>query len=84
MIQELLHSIQAIFRLDNASKSKKISCYHCGDKSAPERTVYVQFNGVIHPVCCNGCAAILKTVDELGLQEEYFAHKIQITDPDEP
>jgi hypothetical protein len=83
MLRELLHSIRSVLKLNHSPKIQKITCYHCGDKSTPKRTVYVQFNGSVHPVCCNGCAAILKTVEELNLQEEYLAHKIQISDSHE-
>lgn len=83
MIQDLLYAIRKLFKSNQAAKDQKISCYHCGEKSTPKRTIYVQFNGSVHPVCCNGCAAILKTVEELGMHEEYLAHKIQISDSHE-
>jgi hypothetical protein len=76
MYQKLLKAIQTLFGTDHLSGAK-ISCYHCGEKSTPSRTVYVQFEGDNRAVCCNGCAAILKTVEELGMNEEYHAHKIQ-------
>jgi hypothetical protein len=83
MIQDLLYAIRKLFKSNQAAKGQKISCYHCGEKSTPKRTIYVQFNGSVHPVCCNGCAAILKTVEELGMRDEYLAHKIQISDSHE-
>jgi Putative metal-binding domain of cation transport ATPase len=76
MYPKLLRAIQALFVTDHISATK-ISCYHCGEKSTPSRTVYVQFEGGKRAVCCNGCAAILKTIEELGMNEEYHAHKIQ-------
>lgn len=63
--------------------SNKITCYHCGEKSTPSRTLYVNFQGADRSVCCNGCAAILKTVDELGMCEEYQSQKAQISYPHE-
>jgi hypothetical protein len=60
---------------DLFTPAAKITCYHCGDKSHPRRTVYIQFDNAIRPVCCNGCATILRTVEELGMREEYLAHK---------
>lgn len=77
MFQKLLNAIRSLISAHHLSDSK-ISCYHCGEKSTPSRTVYVQFEGDKRAVCCNGCAAILKTVEELGMCEEYHAHKIQI------
>lgn len=56
----------------------KISCYHCGEKSRRSQTIYVFFGGATRPVCCHGCAAILKTVEELDMHAEYHAHKINI------
>lgn len=57
---------------------EKITCYHCGEKSRKKDTVYVRFDGKIRPVCCYGCAAVLKTVEELGMHEEYQSSKIKI------
>ena len=61
-----------------AKRGSKISYYHYSEKSTPSRTVYVQFEGQQRAVCCHGCAAILKTVEELGMCDEYRAHKIQV------
>ena len=61
-----------------ASREEKITCYHCGEKSRKSLTIYIQFDGEPRPVCCHGCAAILNTVDELDMHDEYRAHKIQI------
>jgi hypothetical protein len=77
MLRNFLHAARSLLIADHASV-KKISCYHCGDKSIPSRTIYVHFDGSMRAVCCNGCAAILKTVEELGMRDEYLAHKIQI------
>ena len=55
---------------------EKIACFHCGEKSKLSLTVYVQFDGATRATCCHGCAAILKTVEELGMHDEYLAHKI--------
>lgn len=53
----------------------RVTCYHCGEKSLPSQTIYVDFENITRPVCCNGCAAILKTVEALGMCEEYHAQK---------
>lgn len=75
MLHKLLHSIRSEFK-ENHPAVKRISCYHCGEKSIPSRTLYVYFDGSNRAVCCNGCAAILQTVEELGMREEYLAHKV--------
>ena len=81
MLQKLLLAVRMLLKSSRAASNQKIGCYHCGDKSTPKRTVYVPFNGSVRPVCCNGCAAILKTIEELSMHEEYLAHKIQISEP---
>lgn len=58
------------------SSVNKIACYHCGDLSSSSRTVYVVFDGNIKPVCCRGCAAILKYTEQSGLQDAYLEHKL--------
>ena len=81
MLRKLRHSIRSLFNSDHTS-AERISCYHCGEKSTPSRTIYVLFDGSTRAVCCHGCAAILKTVEELGMREEYLAHKIPHPYPD--
>ena len=44
--------------------AEKVICYHCGEQSTPSRTLYITFEGETRAVCCSGCAAILKTVEE--------------------
>jgi len=81
MLRKLLNSVQSLFNSNHAT-AERISCYHCGEKSAPSLTIYVLFDGNIRAVCCHGCAAILNTVEELGMRDEYLAHKIQNLYPD--
>lgn len=57
---------------------EKISCFHCHDKSRKSLTVYVNFDGNIRPVCCYGCAAVLNTVEELAMHQEYYDSRIEI------
>lgn len=77
MLRKFLYSIRSLFN-ENHTSIKRISCYHCGEKSTPSRTIYVHFDSANRAVCCNGCAAILKAVDELGMREEYLAQKINL------
>lgn len=60
------------------STEARITCYHCGETSKQNLTIYVQFDNDMRPVCCHGCAAILNTIEDLGMHEEYHASKIQI------
>jgi Cu2+-exporting ATPase len=82
MLRAIIPFVRSFFKSNHSSNSK-ITCYHCGEKSLPKHTVYVQFDGEIRPVCCHGCAAILRTVDDLGMREEYLAHKTQQSRQDE-
>ena len=77
MLRKLLHSIRSLF-ISTHTSAERISCYHCGEKSTPARTVYVLFDGSTRAVCCHGCAAVLKIVEEMGMREEYLAQKIQL------
>lgn len=77
MLRDLFYTIRSLF-IESHKSVAKITCYHCGDKSIPSRTVYVHFDGSTRAVCCNGCAAILKTVEDLGMRDEYLANKIEI------
>jgi ribosomal protein S27E len=82
MFQKLFYSIQVA--LDRQGWSfKRIRCYHCGDKSFPSRTIYVLFDGGERPVCCQGCAAILRSVDKLGMHDAYLEHKAKNPFPPE-
>jgi hypothetical protein len=71
-----------ILKLTNSEE--KITCYHCAEKSRKKDTVYVSFDGEIRPVCCYGCAAVLKTVEDLGMHEEYLNSKIIPEDNSQP
>jgi Putative metal-binding domain of cation transport ATPase len=78
----LLSSIRSLLQTLTSSE-EKISCYHCAEQSRKSLTVYIHFDHQIRPVCCHGCAAILKTVEELGMHDEYHANKIHISDSDD-
>lgn len=76
MFESLHSSLSSLF--SHKDDSEKITCYHCGEKSRKKDTVYVKFEGEIRPVCCYGCAAVLKTVEELDMHEEYRNSRINI------
>ncbi len=67
--------LRSIF--DRTDNPNGIVCFHCGELSRPKDTVYVLFEGARQPVCCFGCAAVLKTVEELDMTVEYKASKAQ-------
>ncbi|MBI1889358.1 MAG: heavy metal translocating P-type ATPase metal-binding domain-containing protein [Burkholderiales bacterium] len=47
------------------------------------RAVEVEFAGERRKVCCHGCASVLKTVEQMGMQKQYFAQKAQAASQDE-
>jgi hypothetical protein len=53
----------------------QIVCFHCGERESASRAVAASFDGETRLVCCHGCAAILKTVESLGMQQQYLADK---------
>lgn len=55
--------------------AEKLECFHCGEMVKRRRAVFMQFDGASRTLCCHGCAAILKTVEELGMRDEYYAGK---------
>jgi len=77
MIKALTSSIGRIFKSLFAAE-EKISCFHCNEKSRESLTVYVNFDGKVRPVCCYGCAAVLKTVEELAMHQEYYDSRIDV------
>lgn len=34
-----------------------------------------RFNGMVQPVCCHGCLAVLRTVEQNNLVDEYMKNK---------
>ncbi|MBR7798984.1 heavy metal translocating P-type ATPase metal-binding domain-containing protein [Undibacterium sp. FT137W] len=38
----------------------------------------VNFQHVLRPVCCHGCLAVLNTIQQNGLTEEYLRSKEQV------
>lgn len=83
MIQIPLKYIRSILN-SSFNHANKITCYHCGESSSPKRTIYIDFDRNIRPVCCNGCAAILKTVKNLEMYDEYHAQKSLMRQSNEP
>lgn len=58
--------------------SEKLPCFHCGDLVKRRHAVDVQFDGAARTVCCHGCAAILKTVEQMGMVQQYREQKGQV------
>lgn len=80
----MLHWLTSLIgekRAGQASASEKLPCFHCGDLVKRRRAVQVQFDGAARIVCCHGCAAILKTVEQMGMLEQYREQKRQAAAP---
>lgn len=82
----MLHRLTSLLRgirTGRTGASEKLPCFHCGDLVGRRRAVQVQFDGALRIVCCHGCAAILKTVEQMGMLQQYRARKMQEAATDE-
>lgn len=59
--------------------SEKIDCFHCGEKMRKSNALTASFDGLMQPVCCHGCRAILRTVEQNKLVAEYMKNKASQT-----
>ncbi|WP_369123423.1 heavy metal translocating P-type ATPase metal-binding domain-containing protein [Undibacterium fentianense] len=59
-------------------KRERCLCYHCGESMRVEGALTVNFQHVLRPVCCHGCLAVLNTIQQNGLTEEYLRSKEQV------
>lgn len=53
----------------------RVACYHCNEKVSVRRVVNASFAGVMRPLCCHGCAAVLNAIEKNGLTEQYLLTK---------
>lgn len=53
----------------------KLSCFHCGEKMRERNALSVKFNGATQQVCCHGCLAVLRTIEQNHLVDEYIKNK---------
>ena len=67
--------LDAIYPARNVGE--KIDCYHCGEKMRKMKALTVKFNGLTYPVCCHGCLAVLRTVEQNGLTAQYLQAKVE-------
>ncbi|QAU34089.1 heavy metal translocating P-type ATPase metal-binding domain-containing protein [Janthinobacterium sp. 17J80-10] len=76
----MLHWLTSLVGADRAGQkagSEKLPCFHCGDLVRRRRAVHAQFDGAERLLCCHGCAAILKTVEQMGMVQQYREQKRQ-------
>ncbi|MFZ6846360.1 heavy metal translocating P-type ATPase metal-binding domain-containing protein [Undibacterium sp. RuTC16W] len=50
---------------------EKIACFHCDELMRKLQVVEVKFDGEIQLVCCHGCAAVLKAIEQANLVAQY-------------
>ncbi|MES2040805.1 MAG: heavy metal translocating P-type ATPase metal-binding domain-containing protein [Pseudomonadota bacterium] len=61
--------------------SEKTACFHCGEKMHKSNALTTSFDCRMQPVCCHGCLAILRTVEQNKLVAEYMRNKVGQTLP---
>jgi hypothetical protein len=50
-----------------------LRCFHCFEPMSARQVIKTAFDGAERLVCCHGCAAVLRTVEENGLCQPYWA-----------
>jgi hypothetical protein len=55
--------------------SERLVCYHCDERYRKSKNVDVVFQGARRQVCCHGCAAVLQTIEQQGLVQDYLQTK---------
>jgi hypothetical protein len=53
-------------------REEKIVCFHCGEKMVKAHALVINFDRSPQSVCCHGCLAILRTVEQNQLVSEYL------------
>ena len=76
----LLQSMLKIFsryadQLRSYWLAEKVPCFHCGDSVRKSGAVTAHFDGADRLVCCRGCAAVLTTVEKMGMKQQYYEEK---------
>jgi hypothetical protein len=56
-------------------KREKCLCFHCGESMRKEKALMATFQQQQHPVCCYGCLAVLKTIENNNLVDDYLRSK---------
>ncbi|MFZ6672540.1 heavy metal translocating P-type ATPase metal-binding domain-containing protein [Undibacterium sp. Xuan67W] len=50
---------------------EKIACFHCDELMRKQQAVEVKFDSEMQLVCCHGCAAVLKAIEQANLIAQY-------------
>jgi len=59
----------------SAGRVVKIDCYHCGERMRESKALYVVFHGEKRAVCCHGCLAILRAIEQNDMIPDYLLTK---------
>ena len=54
--------VPACSRCDATPASEGLRCFHCERQVLAERAVWVNVDGERRPVCCDGCAEVVRTI----------------------
>jgi hypothetical protein len=78
ILYDMFQKLSSLFATAIAERqvaAEKLECFHCGEMVKRRRAVFMQFDGASRTLCCHGCAAILKTVEELDMYSDYYSSK---------
>ena len=67
--------LRFFIRDSSTRQQNKVCCFHCGDYVSQRRVVRCDFDGASRELCCHGCAAVLRMVEENGLTSQYWQDK---------
>ncbi|MBC3892566.1 heavy metal translocating P-type ATPase metal-binding domain-containing protein [Undibacterium sp. LX40W] len=56
-------------------RGERCQCFHCGEQMRVKNALSLCVRDVSQPMCCHGCLAILQTIIQNDLLDEYLANK---------
>ncbi|MBC3916291.1 heavy metal translocating P-type ATPase metal-binding domain-containing protein [Undibacterium sp. CY18W] len=57
----------------------RLNCFHCDETMRERNALTVTFNGSPQQVCCHGCLAILRTIEQNHLVAAYLKNKARLS-----
>jgi hypothetical protein len=51
--------------------AEKVTCFHCEESVRKKNVIMSEFDGKLRPLCCHGCVAVLKMIEQNHLVAQY-------------